>query len=133
MDPETGLDAVRKIVVRDGKIVAISADRLDGVHTIDAAGHVVAPGFVDCHVHTVDAPLSQKMMLRGGLTTLLDLEAGAYPVDRFSSGVTVNCVSIASTTGPLSKPPETPSRKPSTTNSAAAANQPGANTTASAR
>jgi hypothetical protein len=83
IDPESGLDGVRNIGVRGGLIAAVSVDPLQGRASIDAQGHVVAPGFIDCHVHTVDLPFSQKIMLRGGVTTQLDLEAGAYPVDRF--------------------------------------------------
>ena len=66
IDPESGLDAVRNVGIRGGSIAAVSAEPLQGRATIDARGHVVAPGFIDCHVHTVDVPLSQKIMLRGG-------------------------------------------------------------------
>jgi N-acyl-D-glutamate deacylase len=83
MDPETGLNAVRNLGVTDGKIVAITKDKLTGTETINAKGHVVSPGFIDCHVHTTDLPISQKMMLRDGVTTQLDLETGAHPVDRY--------------------------------------------------
>jgi predicted amidohydrolase len=38
MDPETGLDAVRNVGIRDGKIVRISAEALSGRRVIDAAG-----------------------------------------------------------------------------------------------
>ena len=83
IDPASGLDAVRNVGIRDGSIAAVTADPLQGKATINATDHVVSPGFIDCHVHTVDVPLSQKLILRGGVTTQLDLEAGAYPVDRF--------------------------------------------------
>jgi hypothetical protein len=83
MDPESSLDAVRNVGVKDGKIVAITEDGITGSETVDATGHVVAPGFIDTHVHVVDHPFGQKLMLRDGVTTLLDLEVGAWPVARF--------------------------------------------------
>src|ERR1051326_5659784 len=49
MDPESGLDAVRHIGIRAGKIVAISNSPLRAATTIDASKLVVAPGFIDLH------------------------------------------------------------------------------------
>ncbi len=51
MDPESGLDAVRNVGIRGGRIDVISEDELAGERTIDASGLVVAPGFIDLHVH----------------------------------------------------------------------------------
>lgn len=85
MDPETKLDAVRNVGIRDGRIIAVTTDTISGKETIEAAGHVVAPGFIDTHVHIVDHPFGQKLMLRDGVTTPLDLEVGAWPVDTFYS------------------------------------------------
>ncbi len=81
MDPETNFDAVRNVCVKGAKITEITAGKISGTETIDAKGRVVAPGFVDGHVHIVDVPLGQKGILRDGVTTALDLEVGAYPVD----------------------------------------------------
>ncbi len=83
MDPQTNFDGVRNVGVKDGKIVTITQDKIKGKKTIEAKDHVVAPGFIDTHVHVVDLPFAQKLMLRDGVTTPLDLEVGAYPVDRF--------------------------------------------------
>lgn len=83
MDPETKLDAVRNVGVKDGKIVAVTEQAIEGAETLDAKGHVVAPGFIDTHVHVVDQPFAQKLLLRDGVTTPLDLEVGASPLDRF--------------------------------------------------
>lgn len=83
MDPESGLDAVRNVGVKDGRIKIITANSIEGAETINAKGLVVAPGFIDGHVHTVDMPLGQRLILRDGVTTTLDLELGALPVSRW--------------------------------------------------
>ena len=83
MDPETKLDAVRNVGIKDGKIVVITEESLEGARTIDATGHVVAPGFIDGHVHYVDMPFGVKVGLRDGLTTTLDLEAGLIDTDKW--------------------------------------------------
>ena len=83
MDPETGFDQVANVGVNNGVITAITTDAIEGARTIDAGGHVVAPGFIDGHVHVVDSPFGQKAAVRDGVTTTLDLEAGAYPVDHW--------------------------------------------------
>jgi len=82
MDPESGLDAVRQVGIRAGRIEAVSADPLEGRETLDATGLVVAPGFVDLHAHGQD-PTSSALQARDGVTTALDLEIGAHPVPRF--------------------------------------------------
>ena len=79
IDPETSLDATRDVGVKGGTIVKVSAKPLSGKTTIDAAGLVVAPGFIDVHSHTPTL-LGQHMNLLDGVTTQLDLEAGAYPI-----------------------------------------------------
>ncbi len=81
MDPESGLDAVRNVGVKDGKITAVTRKAIKGKETIDASGHVVAPGFIDGHHHIVSTPFGQKLALRDGITTTMELEAGVFPVD----------------------------------------------------
>src|ERR1700689_2435891 len=52
MDPASGLDAVRDVAVKDGRIAAIGDDlALPGAAELDASGLIVAPGFIDMHVH----------------------------------------------------------------------------------
>ena len=43
MDPASGVDSVRQLGIRDGKIAAISEQALQGRSVIDASGLVVAP------------------------------------------------------------------------------------------
>ena len=82
MDPESGLDAVRSVGIRGGRLAAITEGALDGRQTIDAAGLVVAPGFIDLHAHGQD-PVSNQYQARDGVTTALELEIGVYPVERW--------------------------------------------------
>lgn len=82
MDPETGLDAVRHVLIRDGRIASISEETPAAASTIDATGLVVAPGFIDLHAHGQDLP-SNRFQAADGVTTALELEIGTWPVNRF--------------------------------------------------
>jgi len=82
MDPETGLDAVRNVGIRDGKIASISAEPLSGAHVLRAAGLVVAPGFIDLHQHGQE-PASQRVKAFDGVTTALEMEIGVPDVASF--------------------------------------------------
>ena len=83
MDPESGLDEVRNVGVKDGKISVITKKNIKGTESIDASGHVVAPGFVDGHHHNVVVPFGRRLALRDGVTTPLELEVGVLPVDKW--------------------------------------------------
>ena len=82
MDPETDLDAVRNVGIRDGKILRISSEPLSGRRVIHAAGLVVAPGFIDLHQHAQDID-SQRVKALDGVTMALELEIGAADVTEF--------------------------------------------------
>jgi N-acyl-D-aspartate/D-glutamate deacylase len=82
MDPETGLDAVRNVGIRDGKIVRIAAGALTGRRVVHVSGLVVAPGFIDLHQHGQDIA-SQRVKALDGVTTALELEIGAPDVAQF--------------------------------------------------
>jgi N-acyl-D-glutamate deacylase len=82
MDPETNFDGVRNVGIKDGKIVVITKDAIKGKETINAKGHVVAPGFIEGHQHATD-PFSRKVFLRDGLTTQMDFEAGAGDIAKW--------------------------------------------------
>jgi N-acyl-D-aspartate/D-glutamate deacylase len=82
LDPETGLDAVRNVGIRDGKIVRVSSEALSGRRVVHAGGLVVAPGFIDLHQHGQELE-SQRVKALDGVTTALELEIGAPDVAQF--------------------------------------------------
>jgi N-acyl-D-aspartate/D-glutamate deacylase len=84
MDPESGLDAVRNVGVRGGKVAAISERAINGKATIDAKGLIVAPGFIDLHEHGVEGR-NYQFQAHDGVTTSLELEAGTDDVARWYS------------------------------------------------
>ena len=75
MDPETQYDEIASVGISDGRIVKISKKPLKGAVTVDATGHVVAPGFIDTHFH-FQAPVGYSLGLRDGLTSSMDFEMG---------------------------------------------------------
>ena len=87
IDPETGLDAVRNVGIKGEKIAAVTEKPIEGKETIDAKGHVVCPGFIDMHSHNAGFAFGQKLALRDGVTTPMELELGVYPVKSFYDGL----------------------------------------------
>jgi dihydroorotase len=83
IDPSTGVDAPRDLLLRDGRVAAVEAPGgLNGVHvaeTLDVAGMVVAPGLVDVHVHLREPGQTYKETIAtgtaaaaaGGFTTVV--------------------------------------------------------------
>ena len=80
MDPESGLDGIRNVGVRDGRIAAISSEPLAGRTVVDATSLVVSPGFIDLHAHG-QTPETYAYQALDGVTTALELEVGAADVN----------------------------------------------------
>jgi N-acyl-D-amino-acid deacylase len=72
------------IGVKDGRIVQIGdLEGLEASREIDAAGLVVAPGFIDVHTHADDLAgrPGAENYLRMGVTTIVAGNCGSSPVD----------------------------------------------------
>ncbi len=82
IDPQSGLDGIRNIGLRAGKISAISKDILSADEILDATGLIVAPGFIDLHAHGQNN-LANEYQARDGVTTALEMEMGVYPIKRW--------------------------------------------------
>ena len=93
-DPISGTAALADVVIDGERVVEVGAG-LDGDDALDATGHLVVPGFIDCHVHVtlddvdtlrlVQTPFSLRFFqagrnlrrtLHAGVTTIRDA-AGA--------------------------------------------------------
>lgn len=82
IDPETDFDAVADVGIAGDRIAAIASGLPPGGREIDAAGLIVAPGFIDLHAHGQSIP-ADRMQAFDGVTTALELEVGVLPVDRW--------------------------------------------------
>ncbi|MEB2774201.1 amidohydrolase family protein [Algoriphagus sp. D3-2-R+10] len=75
IDPETKLDAIRNVGIINNRIAQISSEPLKGEEIVNVSGMVVAPGFIDLHVHG-RSNVEQEYQLHDGVTTALELEWG---------------------------------------------------------
>jgi dihydroorotase len=82
IDPETQLDAIRNVGILKGRIAEISSQSLSGKEVINVSGFVVAPGFIDMHVHG-RSNKEAEYKLHDGVTTMLELEFGIELLDQW--------------------------------------------------
>ncbi|MCI0418404.1 MAG: amidohydrolase family protein [Acidobacteria bacterium] len=80
MDPESGLDAIRNVGIRNGKIETVTSKPIKGRTTIDAKGLVVSPGFIDLHEHG-QIPENYRAQAADGVTSAFELEVGSAHID----------------------------------------------------
>jgi dihydroorotase len=87
MDPETGVDRPGLWVgIRGGSVAAIGDTALSGRDTIDAAGQVVAPGFIDVLSYTPNR-YGIWNKLTDGVTTQLAMHGAAPDVGAWYAGL----------------------------------------------
>ncbi len=79
IDPDGGVDAPRDLLLRNGRVAAVetpgSLRDVADVTTIDADGLIVAPGFVDVHVHLREPGQTYKETISTGTAAAA---AGGY-------------------------------------------------------
>lgn len=98
VDPASGLDAERDVLLRDGRVAAVEAPgalkNVEAAETVDAAGCVVAPGLVDVHVHLREPGQTYKETIAtgtaaaaaGGFTTVVAMP-NTVPVNDSVAGL----------------------------------------------
>jgi dihydroorotase len=89
IDPASGFDGTADVLIRDGKIEAVGADLFaEDVDVLDARGAIVAPGFIDMHVHLREPGIEHAETIEtgaraaaaGGFTTICCM-ANTIPVN----------------------------------------------------
>ena len=91
IDPGRGVDARLDLILREGRVAELGPEleAPAGAEVIDAAGLVVAPGFVDLHVHLREPGQEHKETIasgaraaaRGGFTTVCTMPNTSPPID----------------------------------------------------
>ncbi len=86
MDPETGYDQVANVGLADGRIQVITTARIRGRQTIDATGHIVAPGFIDILSSIAPRRKAHEDKAADGVTTAIGLHGGPLDVQAYVEG-----------------------------------------------
>jgi len=84
IDPASRVDRMADVGIEGGRIRAIepSIAASDAAEVLDARGRIVAPGWIDIHVHVGAPDLTPAMLLRDGVTSMVDGgSAGADNID----------------------------------------------------
>ncbi len=67
IDPANQVDELADLLIEDGRIAQVGADlRADGAEIFEAEGCIVAPGFVDLHVHLREPGEEYKETIASG-------------------------------------------------------------------
>jgi dihydroorotase len=68
LDPSTGRDGVADVLVAEGRIEALGEIRTvpEGAETVECAGALIAPGFVDLHTHLREPGFEHKETVATG-------------------------------------------------------------------
>lgn len=94
IDPETGYDRIANVGIRgNGRIAVVTTNKIAAARTIEAAGLVVAPGFIDILSSQSDTGDAYK--IADGVTTVISTHGGPlavreYLAEREKKGALVN-------------------------------------------
>lgn len=68
IDPSQSLEAQRDLLIRDGRVAAIEPSiPAEEIEILDATGLIVAPGFIDLHVHLREPGFEYKETIETGV------------------------------------------------------------------
>src|SRR5260370_19051615 len=80
IDPASGIDGLKDVAIRNGKIAAVQSDILptSAKDVVDVSGDIVLPGLIDTHAHVYQYVTGRFGMnadmvgVQSGVTTLVD-------------------------------------------------------------
>ncbi len=89
VDPISHRDEIADLFIRNGLIAPVPKSLQDGTQVVDAAGKVIAPGFIDMHVHLREPGLEEaetiasgaQAAVHGGFTTIVAMPNTKPPLD----------------------------------------------------
>ncbi|MEE2991052.1 MAG: dihydroorotase, partial [Planctomycetota bacterium] len=89
IDPQSGLDEITSLLVRDGLIAEVGSSTENAESVIDASNRIVAPGLVDTHVQLREPGFEEDetiesgsaAALAGGFTSIACLPNTDPPID----------------------------------------------------
>jgi len=81
VDPEKMTRRQGNLGIRQGKIAAVTTDKLAGAKILDVSDRIVCPGFIDIHGHVDLDAYAGELSLRQGITTTVGGNCGASPLD----------------------------------------------------
>jgi dihydroorotase len=84
IDPSQRIDRIADVAIRGQRIAALQPDlpEADAAEVLDARGKLVTPGLIDIHVHVSAPEMTPAMLLRDGVTAMVDGgSAGADNID----------------------------------------------------
>jgi dihydroorotase len=67
IDPASGLDAYQDVLIQNGRIESVGQGiAVDGIPVFEARGAIVAPGFIDMHVHLREPGIEHAETIESG-------------------------------------------------------------------
>ena len=91
MDPETGRDEIANVGINGDHIAVITTASIQGRKTIDATGHMVAPGFIDILSSIRAQRKAHEDKAGDGVTTAIGLHGG-YELSKADLMTAVNAI-----------------------------------------
>ncbi|KMQ61619.1 D-glutamate deacylase [Chryseobacterium angstadtii] len=82
IDPETKTDSILQVGIIGDRIEAVTGQNLKGRTTVNGAGKVLAPGFIDLHAHG-QTNMENAYQAYDGVTTALELEVGVDTISKW--------------------------------------------------